>query len=89
MDFLAAEVGAEFCGNAQNGALIGAMAQRAMLGSEEFTARPSMPLYLPGEPVELNVLWHPAKPAAAAPSIRISTYVEGEESQRRGDFWLR
>ena len=78
--FLAAEVGAEFYGNAQNGALIGVLAQRAMLGSEEFTARPSMPLYLPGEPVELNVLWHPAKPAASAPAIRISTYAEGEEA---------
>ncbi len=78
--FLAAEMGPEFYGSAQNGALIGALAQRAMLGSEEFTARPSMPLYLPGEPVELDVLWHPAKPASAPPSIRISTYAEGEES---------
>jgi hypothetical protein len=77
--FLAAEVGPEFYGNAQNGALIGALAQQAMQGSEEFTARPAVPLYLPGEPVELNVLWHPAKPAAA-PAIRISTYAEGEES---------
>ena len=78
--FLAAEVGAEFYGNAQNGALIGALAQRAIQGSEEFTARPAVPLYLPGEPVEVNVLWHPAKPAASAPSIRISTYADGEES---------
>ena len=78
--FLGAEVSSEFYGNAQNSALIGALAQRAVLGSEEFTARPVLPLYLPGEPVELNILWHPAKLPSTAATIRISTYAEGEES---------
>ena len=78
--FLAADVGTDFYGNVQNSALIGDLAQRASLGSEEFTARPVMPLYLPGEPVEMDVAWHVAKPTMPAPSVRISMYAEGEES---------
>jgi hypothetical protein len=78
--FLAANVDPDFYDKMQNSALIGDLAQRASLGSEEFTARPVMPLYLPGEPVELDVEWHPAKPTVAAPSVRISIYAEGEKS---------
>jgi hypothetical protein len=78
--FLVAEIAPEFYGNAQNGALIGALAQRAAAGSEEFTARPTMPLYLPGEPIGLEILWHAAESGQAAPAVRISMYPDGEES---------
>ena len=37
-----------------NGELTRSLAERAVQGSDEFTARPAMPLYLPGEPVELE-----------------------------------
>jgi hypothetical protein len=78
--FLDADVNSDFYGNAQNSALIAALAQRALAGSEEFTARPVSPLYLPGEPVEVDILWHAAKATAAGPAVRISTYAEGDEN---------
>jgi hypothetical protein len=79
--FLAAEVAGNFYSGARNGELIGTLARRALLGSEEFTARPVVPLYLPGEPVEVEVVWHAAKAAGAAPPwVRLSMYAEGQES---------
>ncbi|MEQ1472167.1 MAG: hypothetical protein ABLQ96_00025 [Candidatus Acidiferrum sp.] len=77
--FLAADIAPEFYGNAQNDALIGALGQRAIAGSEEFTVRPTMPLYLPGEPIGLEIFWHAAKTGPAAPAVRISMYPDGEE----------
>ena len=78
--FLAAEVTPDFYEHTQNVALINNLAQRALLGSEEFTARPSMPLYLPGEPVEINILWHSGNKPPAAPTIRLRVYPDGQET---------
>ena len=33
------------------------LASQALRGAEEFTVRPTLPLYLPGEPIELEVQW--------------------------------
>src|SRR5207248_3842748 len=35
---------------------------QAQKGAEEFTVRPIMPLYLPGEPIEVAVTWSSARP---------------------------
>src|SRR5579862_5154260 len=52
--------------------LIQSLAERALHGAEEFTVRPVLPLYLPGEPVQLQVLWHAADAPKAALSVSIS-----------------
>ena len=59
--FVNSEVSKDFFDNA---ALVQALAQRALQGEEEFTVRPALPLYLPGEPVQLDVHWHSARPAS-------------------------
>lgn len=84
--FLAAAVAADFYGAAQNGELIESLVQRALPGSEEFTARPTSPLYLPGEPVEVNLKWTPPRFSAKGnlmpiPEVEIETYVEGHEKE--------
>src|SRR5205085_2390127 len=33
------------------------IAEQARQGAEEFTVRPVLPLYLPGDPIELEVRW--------------------------------
>ncbi len=65
-----------------DGTLLRSLAERALQGSEEFTARPAMPLYLPGEPIELEVHWAPAQKAAAPLSLKITTYPADQPTAR-------
>jgi hypothetical protein len=62
--------------------LIQSLAERAVQGAEEFTVRPVLPLYLPGEPVQLQVLWHAAIAPNAPLSVKITSFPEGEPAHR-------
>ena len=53
--FVNSELGRDFF---ENAALLQFLAERALEGAEEFTVRPVLPLYLPGEPVEVAVTWN-------------------------------
>jgi hypothetical protein len=57
-----------------NTPLVQSLVERSLQGEEEFTVRPVMPLYLPGEPVELQVLWQAAVPPANGASVKISLF---------------
>ncbi|HEV2699535.1 MAG TPA: hypothetical protein VGU90_16195, partial [Terriglobales bacterium] len=59
--FVGAELGTEFYSSPAAGELISKIAEQAMRGAEEFTVRPVMPLYLPGEPIEVAVTWNSAR----------------------------
>lgn len=76
--FVNAELPSDFF---HNTALIQSLAQRAIQGAEEFTVRPVLPLYIPGEPIELQVTWHAAEPPKAPLSVKISSFPEGEPSK--------
>lgn len=76
--FVNAELANDFFDNPN---LIQSLAKRALLGEEEFTVRPVLPLYLPSEPVELQVNWRAATPALSA-SLKIITYPEAQPSNR-------
>jgi hypothetical protein len=80
--FLSAELDAQFLSSPEATKLIRALADRAAQGSEEFTARPTLPLYLPGEPIEVEVLFHASEKISTPLSVRISEYPEGLPSQR-------
>jgi len=80
--FLSAELDPQFLGSGDALALIRSLAERAARGSEEFIARPTYPLYLPGEAVEVEVLWHAAEGPRAPLTVRISEYPEALPSQR-------
>jgi hypothetical protein len=48
------------------------LADQALRGAEEFTVRPVLPLYLPGEPIEVDVRWKTAKETNASLTVKIS-----------------
>ena len=81
--FLPAELDSQFLASGDAVTLIRTLAERARHGSEEFTARPTLPLYLPGEPVEVEVLWHAAEKPSAPLTVRISESPEAHPSQRQ------
>jgi len=80
--FLTAELDSQFLASNEAVNLIRTLAERARLGSEEFTARPTLPLYLPGEPVQVEVRWHAADKPPGALTVSISEFPEAQPSQR-------
>jgi hypothetical protein len=73
-----AELGREFFDNRE---LIQSLVNRALNGQEQFTVRPVLPLYLPGEPVELQVDWRAAQPASGL-SVKVTSFPESDPSNR-------
>ena len=78
--FLNAELSTDFytSGGAE---MVRALADLALQGSQEFTARPVYPLYLPGELIQLNLEWHSTRPESGL-SVRIATYPEAQPSSK-------
>jgi hypothetical protein len=79
--FLTAEISPEFLNSGEGLELVKLLAVRALDGAEEFTARPSLPLYLPGEPVEVELRWNSAGKPASPLTARISMYFEAKQDQ--------
>ena len=77
--FVNAELPAGFLDNT---ALVRSLVERASTGAEEFTVRPVLPLYLPGEPVELKIIQHSTSADGARLSVKITSFPEGEPSKR-------
>jgi len=65
-----------------NTALVRSLVERASMGAEEFTVRPALPLYLPGEPIELQVVQHSTSSDGSHLSVKINTFPEGQPSKR-------
>ena len=80
--FLNADLPAEFYGSAAGSRVVADLAELAVQGSQEFIVRPVLPLYLPGEPVQLDVQWTSARASSAALTVKIATYPEGEPTKR-------
>ena len=80
--FVNAELEQAFYQESSGVEIVRALAQRAMEGSEEFMVRPVLPLYLPGEPVELNVKWQSGKAPATKESVKIAVFPEDQPSSR-------
>ncbi|HEY1677795.1 MAG TPA: hypothetical protein VGG04_08820 [Candidatus Sulfotelmatobacter sp.] len=74
-----AELSHDFFDNAQ---LVHSLVERALQGAEEFTVTPVLPLYLPGEPAQIQVNWHTATSATKDLSVKITSYPESDPSQR-------
>jgi hypothetical protein len=70
--FVDADLPADFYSSSVSVDLVRKLADQALRGAHEFTVRPVLPLYLPGEPVELEVRWKPANSAGATVAISIS-----------------
>ena len=71
--FVNAELSADFF---DDSSLVQSLERRASQGEEEFTVRPVLPLYMPGEPVDLQVFWHAATESASPAAVKIRVYPE-------------
>jgi hypothetical protein len=80
--FLDAELTPDFY--SENGTQIArALAQTAMRGAEEFSVTPVLPLYLPGETVQLDVHWQALEQPTTPLTIKIVTYPQDSPSDRK------
>jgi hypothetical protein len=56
--------------------------ERATQGAESFTVRPTLPLYLPGEPVEAQILWTSFGKAASNFSVKLAVFPQDQPANR-------
>jgi hypothetical protein len=70
--FLGAELSQDFYRASNADEIISKLAEQASHGAEEFTVRPALPLYLPGEPIELNVQWNGTNQQRASVAVTVS-----------------
>ncbi len=80
--FLSAALPAGFYSSVEARRLVAVLAEAAARGSEEFTVRPALPLYLPGEQIELRLSWKAARKAARPLTARITIAPEKQPAQQ-------
>ena len=74
--FLSAELASNFYSSPESTTLLRALADRALQGALQFSVRPVLPLYLPGEPIELETIFHSSVKSAMPLSIQVVSYPE-------------
>ena len=80
--FLPAELGTDFATREETAGFIRTLAERAASGAESFTVRPTMPLYLPGEPVEAQILWNGFAKRPENLSVKIAMFPQDQPTHR-------
>jgi hypothetical protein len=80
--FLNAELKPDFYSD--NGAeIVRSLSRAAMRGSEEFSVTPALPLYLPGEPVQLQVRWQALQQPTTPLNVKIAMFPQDSPSERK------
>jgi hypothetical protein len=80
---LSAELAPEFYSSLDSTKLLRTLAARALEGALQFSVRPTFPLYLPGEPVELETIHHSASKAASPLTVQITSYPEDKPTDKQ------
>jgi hypothetical protein len=80
--FVTAELAPDFNGSANAAKIVQLLAARAMEGALDFYVRPSLPLYLPGEPVELETNFHAWQKPAGTMSVQVTCYPEEHPDEK-------
>jgi hypothetical protein len=70
--FLNADLAADFYDSAAAKEIIPTLVFAAQRGAAEFIVSPVLPLYMPGEPVEVTTRWKSTQPAESGLSVRIA-----------------
>jgi Beta-galactosidase len=78
--FLSADLGPDFYSSPDSTNLLRTLARQALQGALEFSVRPVLPLYLPGEPIELDSIIHFANKPTAPVTIKVSMVPEDKSS---------
>jgi len=81
--FLAAELTPDFYSSPDSSKLLRLLADRALEGALQFSVRPALPLYLPGEPIELETIFHSSAKPTTPLSVQVSAYPEDQPSQKQ------
>src|SRR6516164_3333893 len=81
--FLSAELPGDFYSSPDSTKLLRLLASRALEGALQFSVRPTLPLYLPAEPVELETVFRSSTRPAAPWSVQVSVFEEDQPSQRQ------
>jgi hypothetical protein len=80
--FLSADLSPEFSETDVAKNLIRTLTETAGRGSQEFSVHPVQPLYLPGEPVELQVSWKSFVKPSAPLSIKVNVFPDSAPARR-------
>jgi len=81
--FLSAELAPDFFTSPDSTKLLRALADRALESALQFSVRPVLPLYIPGEPIELDTIFRsPAKPSEPL-TVQLATFPEDKPSQKQ------
>jgi hypothetical protein len=81
--FLAAELAPDFYSSPDSTKLLRTLAGRALEGALQFYVRPTLPLYLPGEPIELETQFHSSWKTAAPLAVQVVSYPEEKPAQKQ------
>ena len=77
-----AELPGDFSTRSETAGLIRNLAERALQGAENFTVRPTLPLYLPGEPIEAQILWNGFGKSATNLTVKLAMFPQDEPNKR-------
>ncbi|MGB7845871.1 MAG: hypothetical protein WBL63_09675 [Candidatus Acidiferrum sp.] len=81
--FLSADLAPDFYSSPDSTKLLRTLADRALQGALQFSVRPTLPLYLPGEPIELETLLHSATKPASPFTVQVTSYSEDLPAQKQ------
>jgi hypothetical protein len=79
--FVSADLPADTFTSQSGADLVRELVRQALRGAEQFSARPIVPLYLPGEPIQLQLNWHGSSSSNAPVSVRISSFLENQPAK--------
>jgi len=81
--FLDADLAPNFYSFADATTLLRKLAERALQGAVEFSVRPALPLYLTGEPIELETIFNSSSKPGTPLTIQITSYPEDQPAQKQ------
>jgi hypothetical protein len=76
--FVAAKLPPDFYSSPESTVFLRRIASRAIEGAEEFSVRPTVPLYLPGEPIELETVFNSSLKPARPLTIQVTINPEDQ-----------
>jgi hypothetical protein len=81
--FLSAELTPDFYSSPDSTKLLRTLADRARDGALQFSVRPSLPLYLPGEPIELETLFRAPVRSSVPWTVQVTSYPEDKLNEKQ------
>jgi hypothetical protein len=80
---LSAELAPDFYSSPASTTLLRRLAARALEGVLKFSVRATLPLYLPGEPIELETIFNSASKSTTPLTVQVAWYPEDKPAQKQ------